>query len=264
MKWHTYKTIYSFVKDIKLDERHLLEIFHKTKSPQAGAEYVWATTHKPFFNIWPMIGEGLCKTNLDIDAEIILAKLLKLPMCLNIRFAEGHEVDNIQTILVNRIKIGGLLGLSIFTFTGELGLVAGDPIYNMLHFPIVGTIEKSLTDLPRKDGINEVEYQSCITAVRIVTMLALMFDNPDLIESIILRGDAIRGVNERTIDRAKRRGIVGWNVGSHIEISPHYRRPHFAIRWTGKGGTIPKVVPIKGVIVKRSKATSVPTGFEET
>ena len=46
-----------------------------------------------------------------------------------------------------------------------------------------------------------------------------------------------------------------------MECAPHFRRPHFAIRWTGKGGAVPRMVPVKGSVVKRQLATDVPTGY---
>lgn len=46
-----------------------------------------------------------------------------------------------------------------------------------------------------------------------------------------------------------------------IEVSPHCRRPHFAIRWTEKGHSVPKLVPVNGCLVNRSKLLPVPTGY---
>ena len=44
-------------------------------------------------------------------------------------------------------------------------------------------------------------------------------------------------------------------------VSPHMRVPHFAIRWTGKGRTKPKLVPVKGSLVNREKILPIPTGY---
>jgi hypothetical protein len=44
-----------------------------------------------------------------------------------------------------------------------------------------------------------------------------------------------RRVTTMYVDKAHRRGKVGWNVGRHIEVAPHYRRPHMALVWTGTG-----------------------------
>lgn len=46
-----------------------------------------------------------------------------------------------------------------------------------------------------------------------------------------------------------------------IEVSPHCRRPHFGIRWTEKGHSVPRLVPINGCLVNRSKLFPIPTGY---
>jgi hypothetical protein len=35
--------------------------------------------------------------------------------------------------------------------------------------------------------------------------------------------------DDRSVDKAQRRGRIGWNVGRHIEVAPPYRRPHIAL-----------------------------------
>jgi len=67
---------------------------------------------------------------------------------------------------------------------------------------------------------------------------------------------------EKYVDKAHRRGKVGWNVGQSIEVIPHYRRPHMALVWTGHGRVIPKIVPRKGSIVHREVVEKVPMGWE--
>ena len=57
-------------------------------------------------------------------------------------------------------------------------------------------------------------------------------------------------------------GGVGWNVARHIEVAPHYRRPHMALVWTSRGRAVPKIVPRQGSIVHRGKVEEVPSGFE--
>ncbi len=66
---------------------------------------------------------------------------------------------------------------------------------------------------------------------------------------------------QKHIDKAHRRGKVGWNVGRHIEVAPHYRRPHMTLVWTGSARAVPKVVPRRGSVVHREKVEKVPSGF---
>jgi hypothetical protein len=63
------------------------------------------------------------------------------------------------------------------------------------------------------------------------------------------------------VEKAAKRGVVGWSIGEQYEAIPHFRRPHLGLRWTEKGRKTPRIVPIKGSIVHRSKATDVPTGY---
>ena len=53
--------------------------------------------------------------------------------------------------------------------------------------------------------------------------------------------------DRKYVDRARRRGKLGWNVGARIEVMPHYRRPHPALVWTGPGRAVPRIVMRKGL-----------------
>jgi hypothetical protein len=50
-------------------------------------------------------------------------------------------------------------------------------------------------------------------------------------------------------------------VGKHIEVIPHFRRPHMTLVWTGSGRRVPRVVPRRGSIVHREAVEKLPTGF---
>jgi DNA-binding protein H-NS len=50
-------------------------------------------------------------------------------------------------------------------------------------------------------------------------------------------------------------------VGKHIEVIPHYRRPHMALVWTGRGRAVPKIVPRRGSVVHREAVEKLPSGF---
>jgi len=66
---------------------------------------------------------------------------------------------------------------------------------------------------------------------------------------------------QKYIDKAHRRGKIGWNVGRQIEVAPHYRRPHMTLVWTGPGRAVPRVVPRRGSVVHREVVERVPSGF---
>ena len=52
-------------------------------------------------------------------------------------------------------------------------------------------------------------------------------------------------------------------MGRRIEVIPHYRRPHMALVWTGKGREMPKIMPRKGTVVHREVVERLPSGFGE-
>lgn len=103
--------------------------------------------------------------------------------------------------------------------------------------------------------------------LRLLCALCLLNDNPDLIEPEPLEKD--REKWEAThdlslIERAHRKDKKVWNVGRHIETAPGFRRPHFAVRWMGRGPNVekkPVLRPIKGCLVRRGALLEIPTGY---
>ena len=47
----------------------------------------------------------------------------------------------------------------------------------------------------------------------------------------------------------------------HIEVIPHFRRPHMMVVWTGRGRAVPKIVRRRGSIVHREAVEKLPSGF---
>jgi hypothetical protein len=126
-----------------------------------------------------------------------------------------------------------------------------------------------------EDGINRGNLDRttdagklAMIAVRHVVTICLLADDHSIITPDVLSSDRDRYESEtdeawkqRAVDRARRRGVVGWSIGADYEVCPHYRRPHFGLRHTGKGRSVPRIVPIKGAVVHRSRLTEVPTGY---
>jgi hypothetical protein len=103
-----------------------------------------------------------------------------------------------------------------------------------------------------------------IDCVRLCCSLCLLDHDPQIISPDVLNKDREKfdsTGDDRYIDRAHRRGKVGWDVGRHVEVAPHYRRPHMALVWTGRDRAVPKIVPRRGSIVHRQVVERVPTGF---
>ena len=112
--------------------------------------------------------------------------------------------------------------------------------------------------------MSDEQYPLVLDCLRLCATLCLLADDPSVIEPDVLAKDQARfrqTGDEKYIDKAHRRGKVGWNVGRRMEVVPHYRRPHMALVWTGRGRAVPKVVPRRGSVVHREKVERVPSGY---
>jgi hypothetical protein len=103
--------------------------------------------------------------------------------------------------------------------------------------------------------------------IQLVVAVCLLAADPSFIQADVLASDRRRfdessdpSERARLIAKAEKRGVVGWRIGEAYETVPHYRRPHFALFHTGKGRTVPRILPVKGCIVHRDHLAAVPTG----
>ena len=155
------------------------------------------------------------------------------------------------------IAIGEMMGMGV-------------PVATYRNFPRKPglTVEQSLAGL-RPDcftGIGIVIPEDLTTdCVRLCCSLCLLENDPEIIAPDVLADDRAKyeqNHDEKYVDKARRRGKVGWDVGRRIEVMPHYRRPHMALVWTGQGRAVPKIVPRSGSIVHREIVEEVPMGWE--
>lgn len=232
----------------------------------------WKIDRRPYYSVMQQVGEALSRIKLDIPSDT-----LKLP---------------IDTLLI-RFPVGGELGISdgrqlasMLVFQDELPpLPDSESQVNMRQFLICPQFEKGrygcmcivfkpgLTveeNLSRSVAVVKTADAAAMTdtCVRLLCSLCLLDEDSDLLTPDVLADDQVRYDNaatneerERIVRRAVKRGKYGWTIGKNLEVSPHFRRPHFGIRWTQKGRSVPKIVPIKGCVVKREKIGHVPTGY---
>ncbi len=64
----------------------------------------------------------------------------------------------------------------------------------------------------------------------------------------------------RSVDKAYRRGKIGWDVGKHIEVIPHFRHPPMTLARTGAGRVVPNTMPRRGSVVHREAVEKLPSG----
>jgi len=123
-----------------------------------------------------------------------------------------------------------------------------------------------VTDVAKSTLPEQVLRTSANGSQHLVSLSLCLLDNdPSVIEPDVLSKDRTKFEetgDQKYVDKAHRRDKVGWNVGRQIEVSPHYRRPHMMLAWTGPGRSVPKIVPRRGTIVHRQKVEKIPTGRE--
>lgn len=149
--------------------------------------------------------------------------------------------------------------------------VAGQ-VHSLLYKHVVceegRTIEWSFDNIPAHGSASMgVQYPDWIVrdVARLVCTLCLMAEDKDLVEPIVLKSDEDkfdRTGDMALVEKAKRRGNYGFNVGRDIEVTPHVRAASpAALYWVGKGRKIPKIRFRRGTVVHRKRLASVPTGY---
>ena len=68
---------------------------------------------------------------------------------------------------------------------------------------------------------------------------------------------------QAAIERARRRGKIGWVVGKTQQTVPGIRVGHECLVWTGEGRKIPKIVWRRETVVHRKQVLETPTGYLE-
>lgn len=235
----------------------------------------WRYHQRPFFNCWPVVLDMI--ENADVD-EIPVCNI-----CTNIcdpvwiRFPEQNE------------PAGRMTGLLTGTFSrrddAEVSFFFCGFFYDeslpcrVNRLKLCGSwinlcaegMPVTLGELKKRPDYDPHVYMAC----KIAMCCYLASQDDSMIERRLLARDASKELKtgealDLAIQRAIRRGVNGWDLGKkvqqqrtslrHGEVSPHYRRPHFGIRWKGKNRSTPALVPIKGSLVLPKKLR-LPTGY---
>lgn len=245
----------------------------------------WDTYKNPYYNCYPAILPMLMKLKLNIPwASMDFSKLgvleVRLPKNQSpespFKWGE-HEVRSImfgvQDMVGDQNTSDLIKGLCICFDIGEVDCLGLEPVYSfrLLPFREGFSVEESLSvlsvDKSALIGV-VVPEEIALNVIKLCVCLALLDSDPSIITPDILSSDrdkwqgASDAERERLIEKAKRRGKNGWNVGASIEYIPHYRRPHPALVRIGKGRMLSRIVMRKGSVVHRSKLTEIPSGYE--
>ncbi len=237
--------------------------------------------NRPFYNVYPAVVKCLENTKFNFR----LNQIKPLDECIAICFAVGHEpsADCLQSPVGRRVrsmilelrefnamecddsKIGSLVPSIGIRAAFDTDSNDGDESRGIIRFSghrktIEEVISDSTTELV--PGVMLAESGKLVSIAIGVAMLA---QDERFAEPILLKRDQGKQLDaeglQRAIERAKRNGRNGMTIGRTLELSPHFRSPHFGIRWTGKGRTVPKLVPVKGCVVSRNKLYPIPTGY---
>jgi hypothetical protein len=130
------------------------------------------------------------------------------------------------------------------------------------------TLEQEIEDIPRHKSAGQgvqVPQEVVNDCVRLCCTLCLLELDPAIIEPDVLNDDRDKWDkthDPKYVEKAKRRGKFGWNVGAQLHVIPHYRSASpAALYWTGPGRTIPKIRFRRGTIVHREQVEKLPEGY---
>ena len=264
------------------DKRQLAHYFIEHRDqPRALAAIIenrFVNADRPFFNVYPKIADSLLKTSLSIKPNAIPRSSIHDMPALSIRLPVGSDAANkvgTNWFIVSLFIENAFENIKSFGVNRLFG--CDEPfmaIYCSSHDKTVMRLSTSLMDttfadaeLVRIEGnyASATEKQQIDMLCKLALGVMFLASDPDYVKPVLLKADENKTTPlEERIERAKRRGVFGFTIGEDIERCPHFRRPHFAIRWTGKGATIPKLVPVKGAVIGKEIMTTVPTGFEPT
>lgn len=245
------------------------------------AEKDWVAANRPYYNVWPAIWPMVEKLDLDIPCSVI-----KPPAeCISLLFSQDRNPyefkgGRLQSVLVSKQvfidKDNGCKEwptLCIFIDVGERSTLDGSPVYTVRVIPLFDnmTVEQVLARLPNDASASvglAVPDEISLIAAKVACTVCLIADDPDLVTPDILTKDRLRFTKAdedeklRLVSKARKRGKNGFDIGREVTVNPHYRNAHLAKFWCGAGRTELRVKLRSGSLVKRSKVTKVPTGYE--
>jgi hypothetical protein len=265
-------------------------------------EGAWHDRGRPYFNLWPSIIPALTKLKLDADASLfklpIDQLLVRFPMKHNpLAWTDANGTEwVVRSLLCENARLdtntqGHMIykprdsadfvnGIAFFVDVGEPLMGGGQPLANddarhlrtSLYKHIVceqhKSIEWSFENIPAHQSAEYgLAYPEHIVrdVARIICTLCLMSDDNELVEPIVLKADESKWENTHDgalVEKAKRRGNYGFNVGRDIEVVPHVRSAcPAALYWTGEGRRVPKIRFRRGTVVHRKKLADMPTGY---
>lgn len=309
MKFNDYPTLFEITcQQDKTYRKAGYEAFYrmvalntgKEGNIQAFSERNWYVDHQAYYNVWPVIMSSFEKINLDKipTASISYPRdsiTLRMPVDsrLGVFTSKGQEFHIRSLLVANLEDVFETKGAAIYIDIGE---IAKDewvgnrpidiPVASFRVFPVGSDImvSESIKASDGKVEWSDVDEEKEVwvprkvweTAFKIYAFCGLLDEDSKLIIPDVLNKDKKKfdpdNPSEIIIQRAHRRGKVGWDVGEELErmeMSPHFRMPHPAIYRVGPGRkkTVIRFRSGDGkgspILVRKDKITKLPTGEKE-
>jgi len=263
----------------ELVAKRLIEQKNSLRAVSLLMEKSWWELERPYYNVWPSVFQMIEDVDLDVPMRCLSLPYPSMAVC----FSEGTKYG-LASCLVSVIKYENQLVVSLAAnvfWNGELltvwrwGKVKGDE-----PFSVFARCRDDAGNWKRQRYSEEVmseEEESRILDLlcHIFCGVSILANDSTLVQPIVLNRDLMKykSADEATKkyleDRAARINGRGFGVGEKLEselkvessVSPHIRKPHMALFWTGKGRTIPVLQLRRGAYIHRSDVTKVPTGY---
>lgn len=271
MKFHQWQSIYRDYEkrgltapDTVLKPSVIDDILRLLPNGQAFFEYInfdycWIKNQRPYYRVYPLIEELLIASSLDFPGAM-LPKPIEI---VSFEFSD-KTITCEQSCLFVRASFPG---------DGSEYLICYR-LQDKEEIHITLKNDQTIEDMIRSGDMMSERDEKLF---RIYVGACLLANDPDLMEPVVLNRDADKYARSdeatRKIieDRAARLNGRGWAIGKgfeeRCEQSPHFRKSHLALYWTGKGGKVPRLQLRKGCVVKPRDVTKMPTGYygkEET
>ena len=251
----------------------------------AGLYYQWYANKAPYYRMYPAVVESIIK--MDIK-KLLDMEMSKLPYGLDVLEIEIPEpyweslgfcsciVQNVSESMkknnyVDPIELMDVWSVAVQAVSGSV--VGG----SMPRYKIRNSIDEFIaTD--NKEMLRAAEVFKFIYGVLAIG------ENEDIVKPLPLskdKGKYERTLDEKYIEKARRRGVYGFSVGEgiltpeefkkqeqenkdaieHGRKAPHLRSACLATYWTGKGRVLPKILLRKSSFVNKDLYKQVPQGY---
>lgn len=203
-------------------------------------EGLWSDAGRPYYDVYPAIEKAFLKLDLN-KINISMMSFPVLPMLIRTAdkafiFHMNKDRDKLAVALESASKETCVAKLSIGKDT-TVGMALMD-------------------DQVRDESLAECLKLACSCGLLDAEFLEAEVLSKDNTPSVV--GDPAK--LQAAIDRARRRGKLGWSIGKSNVVAPHIRGSHMALMWTGPGRHIPKYVLRRECVVHRDKVLTKPTG----